>query len=146
MLLNALHRLGIRGELAPPRRASGVDAGACFAAPAGGEITVQGRKLVGSAQLRAGEALLQHGSVLLAGRQSTVLELTVGGQSTDGSASLTGCGGRPADVGEVAEAVARAARERWGGKWERSGVPDQVLVSAARHEARFRSVEWTWKA
>jgi lipoate-protein ligase A len=38
----------------------------CFANPSWYEITCQGRKLVGSAQLRRGKALLQHGSILLA--------------------------------------------------------------------------------
>jgi lipoate-protein ligase A len=38
----------------------------CFANSSWYEITYQGRKLVGSAQLRRGKALLQHGSILLA--------------------------------------------------------------------------------
>jgi lipoate-protein ligase A len=63
MLLAALRRFGVDAELASPRAAVAVDAGACFASPAGGEITVGGRKLVGSAQLREGSALLQHGSL-----------------------------------------------------------------------------------
>ncbi len=41
----------------------------CFAPPVGGEILVSGRKLVGSAQVRRGEAFLQHGSILLDGTQ-----------------------------------------------------------------------------
>src|SRR5260370_20414417 len=52
---------GVRGPAAPAR------SGACFAAPCGGEVLVDGHKLVGSAQARRGKALLQHGSVLLAG-------------------------------------------------------------------------------
>lgn len=38
---------------------------ACFAAPSWYELTYQGKKMVGSAQLRRGKALLQHGSILL---------------------------------------------------------------------------------
>ena len=38
----------------------------------GGEILVGGRKLVGSAQVRRGDAFLQHGSILLAGSQQNV--------------------------------------------------------------------------
>jgi len=37
--------------------------------PVGGEIVVRGRKLVGSAQVRRVDALLQHGSILLDGAQ-----------------------------------------------------------------------------
>ena len=50
----------------PPGRASALDAGACFASPAGGEVMLPGGKVVGSAQLREGGAFLQHGSILLA--------------------------------------------------------------------------------
>jgi lipoate-protein ligase A len=37
----------------------------CFKAPAGGEVVVEGRKLVGSAMRARGGAILQHGSLLL---------------------------------------------------------------------------------
>jgi lipoate-protein ligase A len=39
----------------------------CFATTVGGEVLVQGRKVVGSAQVRRGGAFLQHGSILLDG-------------------------------------------------------------------------------
>ena len=47
------------------RRGKGTLSEACFAAPSWYELTYQGKKLVGSAQLRRGKALLQHGSILL---------------------------------------------------------------------------------
>ena len=62
LLCDALRSLGVNAELAPPHAAAPVDAGACFASGAGGEVMVGGRKLVGSAQLRQGTALLQHGT------------------------------------------------------------------------------------
>lgn len=37
----------------------------CFEAPAGGEVVVRGRKLIGSAMRRHGSAILQHGAILL---------------------------------------------------------------------------------
>ncbi len=37
----------------------------CFSSPSWYEIVVQGRKIVGSAQRRAGRAFLQHGSILI---------------------------------------------------------------------------------
>lgn len=45
-------------------------AAGCFREPAPGELTVDGRKLVGSAQRRRRGALLQHGSILLEDRQT----------------------------------------------------------------------------
>ncbi len=71
-LVEGLRRLGVdaRSDLGPvlPLRA-----GPCFMGPAGGEVVVAGRKLVGSAQVRIGDAVLQHGSLLLAQDQSPLL-------------------------------------------------------------------------
>lgn len=70
----ALAQLGIVAHLARPEHRPGythvqeADVGtqaACFDAPSWYELTVQGRKLVGSAQVRRGGALLQHGSMPL---------------------------------------------------------------------------------
>jgi lipoyl(octanoyl) transferase len=146
MLLGALRLLGVDAELAPPRAAMSVDAGSCFASPAGGEITLGGRKLVGSAQLREGAGLLQHGSVLLAGRQTPVQEVTRGGAPPDLAVPLADATGRVRGPGEVAEAVATAAAERWGGAWERESPDPTLLAEASSHGARFRSPDWTWRA
>jgi lipoate-protein ligase A len=65
-LLHALALLGVSAERAPATgRVPSPNAGACFARPAPGEIMVGGRKLVGSAQVRIGPTILQHGSILL---------------------------------------------------------------------------------
>lgn len=146
MLLAALRLLGVDAALAPPRAAVAVDAGSCFASPAGGEITVGGRKLVGSAQLREGAGLLQHGSVLLAGRQTAVREVTRGGAPADLAVPLADATGRASDPGEVAEAVAAAAAGRWGGAWDRTTPDRTLLTEALSHGVRFRSPDWTWRA
>lgn len=56
---------GASGPRAPSPRVRGGPAPPCFASTARYEIVLRGRKLVGSAQRRAGGALLQQGSVLL---------------------------------------------------------------------------------
>lgn len=146
MLLDALRLLGVGAELAAARSTAPVDAGACFASPVGGEITVRGRKLVGSAQLRAGDGLLQHGSLLLAGGQRTVAEVTLGGAPDDLALSLAEAAPVTPDLLEVAGAVATAAAERWRGTWERTTPDADLLAEAASHEERFRSPAWTWRA
>jgi lipoate-protein ligase A len=146
MLLAALRVLGVGAELAPPRAPAPVDAGSCFASPVGGEITVGGRKLVGSAQLRQDAGLLQHGSLLLAGRQAIVREVTRGGAPPDLAVPLAEAAGATLDPAVVAEAVARAAAERWRGRWERTRPDAALLAEAASHEVRFRSPDWTWRA
>lgn len=52
---------------------------ACFRDPLPGEVTVTGRKLIGSAQWRDRDALLQHGSLLIHNDQAMVEELRIGG-------------------------------------------------------------------
>ncbi len=146
MLVAALRMLGVGAELAPMRATPAVDAGACFASPVGGEITVDGRKLVGSAQLREGAGLLQHGSLLLSGRQSTVQAVTRGETPADLAIALAETTGAPPQAREVANAVARAAAERWGGTWQRVVSAADVLDEASSHAVRFRSPEWTWRS
>jgi lipoate-protein ligase A len=123
MLLDALRSLGVSAGLA-----------------------AAGRKLVGSAQLREGAALLQHGSLLLAGRQSTVQDVTLGSPPSDLALALADITGRAADPGAVAQAVACAASKRWGGTWEREAADGALLTEASSHGVRFRSPAWTWRA
>ena len=111
-------------------------AGACFASPAGGEIVVGGRKLVGSAQVREGMAFLQHGSILIRDNQDVVAAVTRGAAAAPNATSLADVLGRDVDVCEVADAVATglgASVPEW------TGAPDSTLV------ARFRSASWTWR-
>jgi lipoate-protein ligase A len=63
-LVAGLTGLGLEVERSGRKSAAvGADGFDCFAAPAMDEICAQGRKLVGSAQRRAGGGVLQHGSI-----------------------------------------------------------------------------------
>ncbi len=65
-IVDALKRVGVRAELVPARRgAPQLKAGNCFVAASAYEVGIDGRKLVGSAQVRRQGAVLQHGSILL---------------------------------------------------------------------------------
>ncbi|MCX7895896.1 MAG: lipoate--protein ligase family protein [Thermoanaerobaculum sp.] len=66
-LIVGLRRLGVAAELsaAPDQLIGPKSAAPCFIQPAGGEVVVDGRKLVGSAMRRFGPVILQHGSLLL---------------------------------------------------------------------------------
>lgn len=67
LILRSLTRLGVPAAGATPGRHGAPRdlAAACFASTARHEITLGGRKLVGSAQRRTARGLLQQGSVLL---------------------------------------------------------------------------------
>lgn len=146
MLLDALARLDVCAELAPAGAGVGLDAGACFARAVGGEILVAGRKVVGSAQLREGGALLQHGSILLEDDQSVLGRVTAGAPPPDGSGPLSRVLGRTVPPGDLAGAIGAAAGARWGGSWREAVEPAAVLAEAGAHLPRFRSAAWTWQA
>jgi lipoate-protein ligase A len=144
-LAAALRTLGAEPALATaPGRGTPLDAGACFASPAGGEVMVRGRKVIGSAQLRQGDALLQHGSLLLDGSQAVVASLTLGTPRPGQEAPLAAVLGRDVDFAEAADAVAHAARA-WPGPWSTVTDPEQFLEASRPHQARFASADWTWR-
>jgi len=65
-LLEGFAQLGIEAQLAPQTKQdpAGYTSGACFDAPSGYELTVGGKKIAGSAQVRRQGVILQHGSIL----------------------------------------------------------------------------------
>jgi lipoate-protein ligase A len=118
-LAAALRELNVDAVLAPGRpavRPSGRPA-SCFASSASGEILVQSRKLVGSAQVRRRDAFLQHGSILLDGSQDIVATGTE-------PATLAAVLGRPVAFEEVAAAIVAA----WGEPFR----PSDIASLAAR--------------
>jgi lipoate-protein ligase A len=136
-LAAALHRLGVVAALAPDRPRPPGSPGSCFAAPVGGEVLVEGRKLVGSAQVREGGAFLQHGSILLAGSQE-MLRLVSGERGAgSGETTLAAVLGRPVSFQEVADAVTGA----WGDEWTPI-APCRPLPSST---AVFSDSAWTWR-
>ena len=84
-LLSALHMLGIPAEA--QESSTGPDASrivrgveknknpVCFEIPSNYEITVNGKKLIGSAQARRKEGVLQHGSLPLCGDLTRVVQV-----------------------------------------------------------------------
>ncbi|MGH7509183.1 MAG: lipoate--protein ligase family protein [Gemmatimonadales bacterium] len=152
MLADALRLLGAEVSLAPRVRTPPLRAGACFAQPSGGELMVNGRKVVGSAQYRGGAALLQHGSILLEDDQGTVLRLsrdaTDEGPLHDPDQSLAAplatLLGRSVRCSEVAAAIARTAASRWSGNWRPISDPASILRDASSRYRRYRSPSWTW--
>jgi lipoate-protein ligase A len=148
MLADALRAMGARASLAPSVRTPPLDAGACFSQPAGGEIMIEGRKVVGSAQLRQGGALLQHGSILLADNQAMVLGLTRGATTAPLSQPSQPAPKTPAARSfrsqQISRAITQAAESRWPGEWSRVPDPEPVLRTASSFYPHYRSAAWTW--
>lgn len=79
-LLLALERLGLHAQADQEYAASqGTQAGGpvCFEVPSNYEITVAGKKLIGSAQARRKEGVLQHGSLPLFGDLTRIVQALV---------------------------------------------------------------------
>lgn len=153
-LVLGLREIGLDAAMAPERDTPGGPGspyGACFEVPSSYEITVGGRKVVGSAQTRRRGVILQHGAILLefdaarlartlgfppeaaprlAARAAGLSEFFgAGGASVMGWAGTTGpvdaaAGARPPapNFAEVCRAVARGLEAALGVAF----VPDEL--------------------
>lgn len=148
ILINGLLRLGVTANTAMPAgRAMLPDGRPCFAAPAQGELIVEGRKLAGSAQWRHDGALLQHGSILIEDDQSMIGLLALhpaDHTEIPSPATLTESLGREPQVNEIRNALFDAVRE----------LEDAAATSLDESQVReltltelpsFENELWTWR-
>ncbi|HEX6317111.1 MAG TPA: hypothetical protein VFZ73_19700, partial [Gemmatimonadaceae bacterium] len=147
VLLDALRRLGVNAMVAGLNgRTPAPSAASCFAQPDAGEITVGGRKLVGSALLREHGTLLQHGSILLDDDQQLLDQILPAGElRPEPAGTLRQALGQAPPMDAVADAL-KAALSASG------EVTVSVLESEPRLEAEMRaaerlygSEEWTFR-
>jgi len=115
-LVRGLERLGMAGLVADRRAENRHPAGpVCFEVPADYEITVGGQKLVGSAQMRTGDVVLQHGALPLWGDIARVCALLVArpdpAHVRARATTMVEALGRPVTWDEVAEALAAGLAE-----------------------------------
>ena len=145
MLATALGSIFAGGQLAlaPAARPLGPGSGPCFSAPVGGEVLLGGQKVIGSAQLRQGDAFLQHGSVLLEDDQSLVG--TLAGLEAAPGTTLSTVLGRAVGFAEAAHALAATAPDLLGPVRPEAALPAVVTGRAAFHAERFRDPAWTWQ-
>lgn len=132
---NALTRLGL--PLDDGGRTAGIrNNPCCFATRLGHEISVNGRKIVGSAQRRLKTAALQHGSIVLsidAERYANCLNFT---DVAKRNASLALLGGmndfatRPITRDELATAVVEAFAKTLGVEFEDSRLTEEEIRKA----------------
>lgn len=159
-IVMALRECGVPADLAPPgpvRPPHGDATAPCFDAPAPGEIIAAGRKLVGSAQRCERRTLLQHGSLLLDGSQTVVVELMTRVAVTAGAgvdvAGATGAGA--ITLRELLGAVPAtdhligALRQGFESTFGTRLAPDTLTLDERarvdRHAARYAAAAWTWR-
>jgi lipoyl(octanoyl) transferase len=147
LLLHALRTLGVNAAaFAPSRRAPIPDLAPCFDQPSAGELTVDGRKLAGSAQWRSEGALLQHGSILVADDQSCLAELAAEPQAPiPVPATLAESLGHIPSVDELAKALVDAVRLREDKDARELALEPEVRAHAAALVVRYKDDAWTWR-
>ena len=147
LLAHALAALGVTTHAAAPAGRSSPPTGLpCFAEPAAGELTHQGRKLVGSAQWRDDGALLQHGSILVDDDQGSIPSLMKGpAPAAPAPATLRGVLGRAPSAREVHDALAGAVAAFTGATADALDLDPQTRRDAERLADRYRDAAWTWR-
>ena len=145
-LVDGLRSLGVDAHLEDAGAVLAPDAGPCFQVPATGEVTAIGRKLVGSAQVRLGGALLQHGSAILRGDQGAVVRLAGGEGDPSPPATVEEALGQAVDDGAVTAAMAEGLRLALGGSWAEGDYRSWEIEVADRLEMdRYATEDWTWR-
>lgn len=146
-LAGAIRELGVEAGmfLSEDVGSPGLSDKPCFAEPAHGEVVAAGRKLIGSAQLRLANVLLQHGSIPL--RRSELLDTlsATAAASLDGSAAyLDLAAGRQVKAAMLSEMITRCWASCIGSlsAGELTGA-EQERVTAAT--GRFQNEDWTWR-
>lgn len=147
LLAEGLATLGVPVEPAVAAgRAASPTAAPCFAEPAAGELVLQGRKLVGSAQWRDDGALLQHGSILLEDDQSRIPSLMrVPAETPPAPATLRSVLGRSPSLAEVSGALFGAVMRFADAEAEPLAEDEQLRRDAERLLERYRDPAWTWR-
>ena len=147
LLIAALISLGVRATAASPaKRTASPDVTPCFDEPSKGELTVDGRKLAGSAQLRSEGALLQHGSILIEDDQSVLATLGLGRPRTiPVPATLFEALGRIPAVHEVAQAFATAVRDLEDSHVDTLEDGEKLRARVSTLVVRYLDDAWTWR-
>lgn len=145
-LLAGIRSLGAAAELAHPSGPSlPPDAGPCFRQPAEGEVTARGRKLIGSAQVRLGGAVLQHGSIILDGDQSILRELRGDDEPVPPPATLRRLMGFVPEVEALARCLQDGLALTLGGTWTSGTWSKAEGLASEELEAHYSDEDWTWR-
>jgi lipoyl(octanoyl) transferase len=152
LLIAALHALGVDAVVVgsdEARRTTTLDrpgAIPCFHHPSSGEITLHGRKLVGSAQWRCGDVLLQHGSILVDDDQVQLTSLTrLPGVQIPRPATLCDALGTAPSESVLVDALYAAARTLEDSDATTLHLDDKLLDRAKMLRQHYLDDSWTWR-
>lgn len=148
-LLAGLRLLGAATEMVGERdHAARPSTIPCFNELDGGAIIAGKRKLLGSAQCRESDVLLQHGSLLLSGDQSPTWELLTVRTVAEGRGLFTALDEvlsyRPT-WGELVDGLVSGFERLLGVQLVQSSLDASERARIVHHAQRFSDPEWTWR-
>ncbi|MFZ5908954.1 MAG: lipoate--protein ligase family protein [Chloroflexota bacterium] len=153
-LLSAVHDLGLPVEMKEGKAdGNGSPNPVCFEVPSTYEITVKGRKLIGSAQARRKEGVLQHGSLPLTGDLARICQAlsfpdesaraTAAQRLLERAATVEAMLGREVAWETAAQAFVRAFEAQLGLRLE-AGELSQKEISRAEGLVREKYAHPSW--
>jgi lipoate-protein ligase A len=148
-LMAGLARMGLCPVLAGAPPASYVRGTMpCFSHPARDEVEIDGRKIIGSAQKRAGSKFLQHGSIPLRADEGLLRLVSRRGDVREDirMTSLSEALGRPVEFEEAVEHLVAGLAEFFGVDFAPhiSTEADLTAVERLRDE-KYAAEAWTWR-
>lgn len=128
----------------------------CFEVPSSYEITIDGRKLVGSAQVRRRGRMLQHGSIPLSGDISRICQVLPFGDDDarswarerlrERAATVGDARGRPTTWEEAAEALTQGFADGLGWTLEPAGLSAEERERARQLTVqKYAQPDWTFR-
>ena len=153
-LVDALRLLGLQPAVTPEPGSPMQGKAICFEEPSRYEITVGGRKLLGSAQLRRQQAILQHGSLPLWGDIGRIAQglrypdeaarERAAGEVRRRATTVAAALGREITWAEAARAMRQAFAQRFGLRW-RYGVLSEGEYQRALvlQREKYANPSWT---
>jgi len=154
-LLAAVHGLGLPVEMKEGKAdSSGQTNPVCFEVPSTYEITVNGKKLIGSAQARRREGVLQHGSLPLTGDLSRIVQALVftdeatreqaAQRLLERATTVESVLGREVDWEIAAQAFVHAFEAQLGLSFERGELSESELTRAEQLvREKYAHPSWT---
>jgi lipoate-protein ligase A len=147
-LLAGLRLLGAPTEIVDPGYSLRPSTVPCFQKLDGGAIVAGKRKLVGSAQLREGGVLLQHGSLLLTGDQSpttSLLKVAWWGDEAEPPAALDQLLPHLPTWAELVDSLACGFERLLGIRLVASTLDADERARITSHSRHFSDPAWTWR-
>lgn len=157
-LLRGLEIIGINADSKPKENKESHQAKdpVCFKYPSDYEITFQGKKLIGSAQARKKNGVLQHGAIPLHGDISRIIEvLSFPDQDSLKNAkdlllncatTIKNCLGREISWFDFADSICEGFRQKLNIEFSKSGLSKLELSRAFQiYREKYSNNEWTMR-